>query len=792
MEQLYQFIKANYNNDRSITVYATDSKKVHKIKVVGFEPYFYVLQDAVVPDDEDIEEVIEGFKHEDGFAVKKLVCSSPNVVHSKHGKSLRNQFTQHFEADIPFIRRFLIDTGITSGFRIKGSRNDIVSFQDLIPEPYTVTPKICYVDFEENVTTRFVNPEKPINEVTAWTAFCTPENHYITCILNPNLNKDKIVEHWSSDHTVIHVKEERTLLQLFDSYLKSKQPHALAYWHGEVADYKYPESRAKKLGVAIDFEPYDRIDMCEGYEIRFKRLYYRLKDVAVDEGIFNPTELVAEEFHKEFWQEYIQNFIPGNIEHNKTIKFPQYSKMDVEILVLLDLYGWSHYDEIKEKPSQEAPREICLDILNLKSFIGLEDAQATFYNSVSIDTYTLRKAHKKHIVLNSSSTATGETFHAAEPTCPPEGIYPNIKTLDATRYYPNIILAYTIDELMCEVVQELNTLRDEYEEKIEQLKSDGFGVDSPQVKSMEKRRDNVKFLLNTTFGYLGSPRSRKYKREKAAKITAKARLGLDKVKEAMTLRNVPVIYTHTDSVFIQCKDEEIQELLMYINNIVLANLCKEERIPHLLRFKLEKICPKGLFVDAKGAKGVGAKARYALLVKQEKGRETDYIDITGFDYIRGNTSPIARKVQMNTITAILRGNEQTIPTFLHKITKDIKNGQYTYEKIATPITIRKPLNQYKTGSHHAKAAFWSIQNLGLEIIAGDRIKLLPVKRVVNKTPTDVIAFFDEENLKNLTFIPDYDKVIEKTIYSKVEQFLRLVNITRRDIEGHYDPQKDWF
>jgi len=790
MGQLYQFIRADYNNDKSITVYATDGEKNYKIKVVGFQPYFYVPENDPVPDDNDIEEVEEGFIHEDGFNVKKIICSSPNVVHSKQ-KSLRDKFTQHFEGDVPFIRRLLINTGITSGFKIKSSRIDVVSYTDLVPEPCTITPKICYVDFEENVTTRFVNPLKPSNEVTAWTAFCTPFNHYYTCLLNPSLPEDLIIEHWSSDHTVMHCKEEKKLFQLFDSFLKKHQPQALAYWHGEIADYIYPEARAKKLGVTIDFAPYDKIDMCKGYEIRFNRLYYRLKDVAIDEGIFEPSVLVAEEFHKDFWQEYVRDFVP-NSNNNKTLKFPRYSKMDVEILVILDLLGWEHYDEIKEKVVQESPREICFDILNLKAFAGLEDAQATFYNSVSIDTFTLRKAYKKHKVLNSSASGKGESYHGAEPFCPPEGVYPNIKTLDMSRYYPNIITGYNVDELMCEVVIELNTLRDEYEAKIEQLKNEGYDINSPQIKSMEKRRDTVKFLLNSTYGYLGSPRSRKYKRPKAEKITSKARLGLDVIKTAMQRRNVPVIYGHTDSIFIQCKDEETEELLMYLNNVVLANHCKEERIPQLLRLKLEKICSKGLFVDAKGEKGVGAKARYALLVKWEKGKECDYVDIVGFDYIRGNTSPVARKVQMNTITAILRGNEQTIPLFLRKITKEIKEGKFTFEKIATPITIRKPLEQYGTSTHHVKAALWAIQNLGLEIIAGDRIKLLPVKRVVNKQPTDTIAFFDEENLKNINFIPDYDKIIEKTIYSKVEQFLRLVHINRRDIEGHYNPIEDWF
>lgn len=791
-DQEYQFINAHYNNDKSITVHATDGKKNYKIKVVGFEPYFYVHENDIPPDDEDIIGVEEGYVHEDGYPLKKIICSSPNVVHSQHGKSLRDHenFTQHFEADIPFIRRFLINTGITSGFKIKSARNDIVSYTDLVPTNFTVTPRIAYVDFEENVTTRFVNTKHPNNEVTAWTVYISDEKIYYTCILNPKLPVKIKYSWWADDWLMIHCKYEKQLHYLFDSLLKKKQPQAIANWHGRVADRDYPEARARKLGVIINFENYDEIDLCEAYEIRFKKLYYRLKDVAVDEGIYEPEELVAEEFHKDSWQEYVKNFKMDDVENNKKLKFPRYNHMDVRILVLLDLIGWEHYDEIKEETKQESPREICYDVLNLKAFVGLEDSRATFFNSVSIDTFTLRKAYKKGVVLHSSFSKGGKGYHAAEPFCPPAGVYENIKTLDMSRYYPNIITGYAIDDLMSEVVVELNTFRDEYEAKIEQLKKAKYDQDSPQVKSMESRRDTVKFILNSTYGYLGSPRSRKYKREKAAKITAKARLGLEVIKKAMEERGVPVIYGHTDSIFIQCKDEETEELLMYLNNVVLANLCKEERIPQLLRLKLEKICPKGIFVDLKGEKGTGAKARYALLVKWEKGHETDYIAVVGFDYVRGNTSPITRKVQLTTITAILRGNEDTISSTIRKTVKGIKSGQFTFEKIATPMNIK--CNLENSTAFHAKAARWSNENLGLEIVAGDRIKLLPVKRVVGKRPTKVIAFFDEENLRGLDFIPNYEEIIEKTIYGKIEQFLDLVHITRRDVEGHYDPTEDWF
>lgn len=639
------------------------------------------------------------------------------------------------------------------------------------------------MDFEENVTTRFVNTEHPNNEVTAWTAYFSNERIYYTCVLNPNLDVQTKHEWWTDNHFVIQCQKEKKLFSLFSSLLRKKQPYAIAHWHGEIADHKYPEARAKRLGVIINFEAYDEIDMCRGYEIRFKRLYYRLKDVAVDEGIYEPGTLVAEQFHKDMWTE-------GLKDPEKMKTFIKYNHMDVRILVLLDLIGWEHYDEIKEKNVKESPREICSDILNLKSFVGLEDAHATFFNSVSIDTLTLRKAHEKGTILHSSFTGQGKTYPGAEPFSPPPGVYPNIKTLDMSRYYPNIITGYELDELMCEVVVELNALRDKYEERIEQLKRDGYDQNSPQIKSMESRRDTVKFILNSTYGYMGSPRSRKYKVENAAKITAKARLGLDVIKNAMQERNVPVLYGHTDSIFIQCQDDETEEILTYLNETVLAELCDKEGIPHILKLKLEKICSKGLFVELKGKKGKEAKARHALHVVWEKGKETDYIAITGFDYIRGNASPITRKVQMITINAILRGNEKTIPEVIRKIVKSIKDGEQRFEKIAVPMNIK--CNLEKSNAFHAKAARWSIHNLGLEIIAGDRVKLLPVKRVIGKEPTKIIAFFDEEDLEKINFIPNYEEVIEKTVYSKIEQFINLVNITRRDIEGHFNPKEDWF
>jgi DNA polymerase, archaea type len=828
----FQFITAKYQSkDKSILVFATDGKDVYKIKVVGFEPYFYVPIDSTTPEapeivriegdevannssiqyygdeltssfdevhDDEVYEVLKDqqliFKHEDGFRVKKIVVDHPDSVHGQK-VSIRSLFTTHYEADIPYIRRFLIDTGIHSGFVIQGNNYDLVHYKSLIPSTTVYAPRICYIDWEMESTTRFPDPHHPVQPCTAWTAYCTYGEQYVTCVTDPNATEEIVTTQMSDNWTLIKVQKEETLFEYFKNYLETFQPSVITGWNVKVPDVEYPYFRAREFGIELPYRDSDLLDMCQGYEKLHARLYNRLKDVAVEEGIFEPWELVADEFHKDMRKKDFDKFI-------------RYNKMDVEILVKLDKEGWMAIDAETGKKFPEPPKEIVDFFWNLKTFVGLEKCSSAIHNSVLVDTLHLRKAYGR-FVLNSSPEGEGQRYKGAVVFEPPEGIFEDLAVIDMSRYYPNIILGYKIDDLACEVVKDLMAKREEFEKEL--IK---YAINSPEAKLWEKRRNSVKYLLNSTYGYLGSPKSRKYKREKAQKITAKAVEGLLVIRDATEAKTPEllyqmieafgyelkhgfrVIYGDTDSLIPQVKGEEVSKLVWYLNEIVLKKFCEKEGIPPLLKLKHEKICKNGMFVQSK--KGTGtAKKRYALYITWENGKDTDYIDIVGFDYVRGNASKVTRKLQMNIIKSLLKTGREGIPPYIRNLVKEVRAYKYSISDLAIPTTLSKDLDAYtKTTPYFVKGARWAVNNLGLEIIGGDRIKIIPVLSVECKTPTKVVAFFDEENFDNLlhgkaSVRVDYDEVIEKSIKAKAEQILKLAKITWREVEGFSDMNKEF-
>ena len=97
-------------------------------RVTGFEPRFYVPEEEEVPQSIAIKRVVPGFKSIFGEPVKMIVTQIPEDV-----RELRKYFKKTFEADIPFTRNFLIETGIRRYFTIPDGRIEI-NYKEIIGE----------------------------------------------------------------------------------------------------------------------------------------------------------------------------------------------------------------------------------------------------------------------------------------------------------------------------------------------------------------------------------------------------------------------------------------------------------------------------------------------------------------------------------------------------------------------------------------------------------------------------------------------------------------------------------
>lgn len=811
----FNYISAKYNDDKSITVYAANEFGTHKLTIVGFEPHFFIDQFEEIPEyitvsgkngkyeapiSKYITHVEEGFRHEDGHPLKCIYTTSPNVIHSKNPDkvSIRKLFKKHYEADVVFIRRFLINTGITYGFEVNATDlTKPIHWTKLIPCKALEIPLTkLYIDFEIDVLTRFVDPKIPDRPVTGFTFYDSSDSNYITCILRPWMQDTEKIEEWAPNHVVVYKKYEKDLLLLAKNFMDETKAQLLAHWNGKIADKEYPIARAATFGIELPYDKFDDADLCVVYQKLNSKLYYSLKDVAVEEGIFTAAELVSDHFRKDLWSE------------QEIANFAKYNWLDVAIMVTLDLLGWTSKNKTDKKtglPKEEPPQELCEFVWGIKTFIGLESCYKATVNSTLIDTLGLRQSFKKGFVQNSSpdrEERSHETFHAAEIFSPPAGIYNWLQFLDMSRYYPNILKAYNLDPLIVEVVDILLAEREKYEAEMAKYKKG-----TPEYEMWKKKRNQVKFILNTTWGYVAYAGSRRFDIKKAATETEKARLGIYTCIHAIEAKTpelllklqqhtglthgYPVRYSHTDSLAFECEDiEAVKKIVHYLNDVVLKELCEKEGVPPILKLKHEKTAKEALFVESK-TKGKVANARYAIHIVMADGKPCDDIDVTGFDYIRGNASKITRKVQITIIPMTLFRDKTGTIKYIKQVIKDARDGKFSPEDLAVPYTLSKNIDDYgkinKAGRkgatpEYAQAAKWLRDTLKVEVIKGDRIKVLHTLR-----PTKVIGYLDYEQIKPMIesgqIVLDMDKIIENTIKKKAEQFMQLNNISWRECQG---------
>ena len=99
----YSLVKATHNGVNPVLYARNESGKKGMFVVKDFHPYFYTERNAG-----------EGsYQSINGKIVRKIICDRPGDI-----PNVREQYVPHYEADIPFARRFLIDLGIHSYFEV--------------------------------------------------------------------------------------------------------------------------------------------------------------------------------------------------------------------------------------------------------------------------------------------------------------------------------------------------------------------------------------------------------------------------------------------------------------------------------------------------------------------------------------------------------------------------------------------------------------------------------------------------------------------------------------------------
>jgi len=770
--------KVEKNNHTELYLFSRDSTGKKSVEVISsFRPYFYIPFNQPVPDDWRITEVSGIYKGISGETLKRVYTRN-----SKHVSEVRQNFSKHYEADILFEQRYLIDVlGETKAYPLK----------------------ILYLDIELNTFNKFPDMKDPDQEITCISLVDSFNNIPFTLFLECKENEGKI----KSSESIKVCKTEVELLEGIITYMLESDPDVLSGWNSNGFDLTYIVRRMNKLGVdarklsplySVYFNEYnDRLtikgrllmDMLPCYR-HFRKVSnqgqaesYSLEFTAQE--VLKKGKLAHKEGFREMWQKNPDKFIEYNIRDITLTK------------------------EINDK----------LKIIEFFQFItskGCSRLDSIFQTSTIVDGFLLRKVHGSLVLPSKPGNKSGDMFSGAFVLLPKPGLYDNLIVLDVHSMYPNLIKTFNINFETYnpdgKIVLEENLKFDKgiglisgilYElEKDRKINKDLMKQADKEGKEDDRlfyhfRQYAIKVLMNSMYGYLGYPNSRLYKREVAEAVTKMGQKLIKHTIELLEQNEYKVIYSDTDSVYIVSKGKTLEEVLEdgknvrdKINKSYIDFSASFGAEKCTLEMEFEKALKKVLFVSKKGMKE-GAKKKYAYIPLWYDGKTAkDKVEFTGFSSVRSDTPRIARKVQKEVIEMILRGTtREKVVEYLREIEKKVRTKEIPDDEISFPKGISNSLEAYgqedevdesqkslddnekvkgkKKGIPPViKGCIYSNRYLGTQFDTGSKPKWIYIKMVPDGYPsTDVISF--EEKIPE-GFLPDYDMMCERIFKNNLE------------------------
>ncbi|MDO5844401.1 MAG: DNA-directed DNA polymerase [Methanocorpusculum sp.] len=735
----------------------------HQLKITGFRPYFWVRESEVdKPHDNKLivsEETGISIK---GEPLRKIYTSKPTDV-----RGARENY-HHFEADIPFATRFLIDTGLTGGVSFE---NEECGFKELKPAHVISKPRVCMCDIECDDRNGFPDPERDlVNCITCHDSF---DDFYTTFVLNGEVKGDfdsaEALEGGCFDknrHRIFTFDTEKELFQGFINYIAEKDPDILSGWNFADFDAAYILKRVEVLGFKPDV--FARLSgVVDRNAMRGRVIFDLLTAYKKMQGSQKESyrlDAIAEEELGEGKVRYSGSL--SGLWNTDPLKMVEYNFKDVELCV-----GINRKNNIIEF-YQEVSR-----------YVGCP-LDKTLNSSNVIDIYILRKALGR-FVLPSKGSKEGNAFEGATVFAPSKGVRENVIVLDLKSLYPMAMMTLNAspetkspegeihapngirfkkqpDGLTRSIISELMVERDERKKL---RNSFPFGSDEYTLYDMQQ--NVLKVIMNTYYGVSGFSRFRLYDSDIGAAVTSVGRAIIQHTKNIITKHGFEVIYGDTDSCFVQLPNMSLEDTMaearvlekelnesypVFSKNTLGADV-------NYFSIKFEKIYRR--FFQG------GAKKRYAGHLIWKEGQDVDKIDITGFEMKRSDSAPITREVQEKVLEMVLKGNGKSdVIAYLPEVIKIYREGYCPLDKAGIPSGINKSLEDYEHLDSHGRGAKYSNTYMGTRFQKGSKPKRLYIKRSLNpdKYPnTDVLCFEYPDQIPKDTFEIDWDTMLEKTI-----------------------------
>jgi DNA polymerase I len=755
-----------------------------KIDVTGFRPYFYVpAEQAVALPASSHASLEKGTKYLSirGEPLLRLYTLNPGDVRRER------ELFKHFEADIPFATRFMIDTGLTGGVSAP-SKN--VDYKELEPTEVDAPARSCIIDIECEDERGFPDPQR--DAIISITAFDSFLGDYVTFLLISGGIPATITEQQDAGglvngcfrkekHTILPYGDEAEMLTAFTRYIAERDPDVLSGWNFIEFDMFYITGRMERLGLRPD-----KLARLEGQTERnalrgralfdllsaYKKMHlsqkesYRLDAVALEE--------VGE-------QKVRYTGTISDLWKKQPALLVEYNFKDVELCVKIN----------KKDNIIEFYREIA-------RYVGCP-LDKTLNSSSVVDIFVLRKAFGRY-VLPSKGFVNAEEFEGATVFEPSRGVRENVVVLDLKSLYPMAMMTINAsmetkdpngelrapngirfrkkpDGLTRTIISELLKERDE-----KKALRNTFEFGSPQYILYDMQQNVLKVIMNTYYGVSGYPRFRLFDREIGSAATSVGRAIIEHTRTVIEQMDFKVIYGDTDSCMVQLSKDFGKEQTIATAKTIEKRLnesykdfAKNELNAdvHFFSIKFEKIYAR--FFQA------GKKKRYAGSLVWKEGKDVEEVDIVGFEIRRSDTPQITKDVQQRVMEMILKGEgKEEIRKYLIEIVKKYRAGVYPLDMIGIPGGIGKDLNNYDIDDAHIRGAKYSNDNFRTEFGKGSKPKRVYIKSIdpsgisgSKYPPTNVICFEYGDQVPK-EFHVDLDLMLEKTLQQPISRIIEAL------------------
>jgi len=740
----------------------------------SFSPYFYVdgSEGYRLPDGVDgrVERSVPERAY-DGTGLHKVFVANTRAV-----SEARSEADNHFEADIPFERRWFIDN-------VAGS----LAGEGDIPDE---RPHIMHIDIEVGTDgLGRPDPMEASRPVVSVSLYSERADRHIDLLLKPDGwepagdgwetktdddGREFVDPGWDGpDGSVYVFDNEVELLGTLASVLDRTNVEVLTGWNVEGFDIAYLITRMSSLNGIHEslLSPLAECYTSEWYTDSGER---RIKAVIKGIDVFGMMDAYKHlkrrdkppNWKLETVAEYESGVEVGKVPFDNSRVSEAWRDDPMEVM------RYNRRDALLTDRVAGA-----LNVFDL--FLEMQRAFAmplpdTLKNSVLVEMYVMSRAPDWGItdrVLDSKrtdeSTAEGGNTRQPEP-----GRYEWAFSVDVTSEYPNWVRAANISPetivtpgddawgmghcidtpvdgvrflphserlgILPRAVDEMFEMK---KQKTEERARHKYGTDAYEQADLE--RDATKWFLNSIQGVTGMETHRLSKGEVCDAITAFGRETVDFMDRVGSSMGYEFIYADTDSAFFHDPDGGISSTEEVVE--ATKGLQKEvnERLPEwaneaysvplseasVLRVEPDKVAKRAFFPNK--------KKRYTLWLDWDDGDDVDKITHTGWAIVRSDCSEAVEAVQRKVLEAIMHNrDEQYITDRLREEMMRVVDGDYEPLELARPQGSSKRFERY--GDNDGVADFENVpyfvaammsanELLGTDHRGGDKAYMLPVE-----------------------------------------------------------------